>query len=779
MGAEEKLSHIAPSALENGSLVPFDEQVTRFALGELPSSEVLVVSTDSSKAGLPMLESAPLIIDQETIRKITGDHHLSLSDIRNLPTWFREHPLAMDSLSQPEAIVVIADFQDRLGNHVIMPVHIQKEMGDVGHRVRVDDIASVYGKRNLQYLIANTASAEKTLYVNERTKGWASRAGLQLPPLAPNHFINEYTRGRVTDLDQVKSPRDEEAAFRPHADRSEILNSAIVHGFDKLEEFRKRRVEEHVAPPEADIVLVRKGEPGPDGSPVAQDMVFAVSGEDGTVLGQNLLKTVAGEVEGIIDGSASVVPSVTAWISDHDLKEIAGIAKRPTNEQLYELLAGVNEKSDEVVYDPLTEKLFVGYAGRDEPEVHLYEHAALGEVVDKAAQIVLNEGAAGNDPAQVYVAYDDVYIGDFSRSWDLEDQGDLDSLRDEIMALPDTWSRPSMEPVTRSSVLAIAETCLAEQGRDSSAIYERAAEIAGFRGAQVGPVASLLRDGFTAGDIRRPAKGITEIDAGQMSTVMEAFGQAHFGDPGENSKADHEMAGLMQGRYMAAPDSPGGCFMILDNRCSVFDTQAMRTREGAILYLEAIGDAEDGKIEVNDWLHEVDGALAERPELADVYHMWDALCEGEAKRVFSGMSAEPLMGSTAFRDLWQGDAAQAARPLQVISALRDMADRHESAPLICGAILAFKDEGVECRQDHERALVRAIADNRANPYGERFGDPIEEAGAAMRREVVPAIEAEEGRRGIEDVAGREEPGAPDDLSDPEEVKGEKDPDAIR
>lgn len=48
----------------------------------------------------------------------------------------------------------------------------------------------------------------------------------------------------------------------------------------------------------------------------------------------------------------------------------------------------------------------------------------------------------------------------------------------------------------------------------------------------------------------------------------------------------------------------------------------------------------------------------------------------------------------------------------------------------------------------------------------------------MRWEVVPAIGAEEGGRGIDGVAGREELGVPDDLSEPEEVKGEKDSDAI-
>lgn len=572
------------------------------------------------------------------------------------------------------------------------------------------------------------------------------------------------------DLDERAEAFDknahDEKVLESASNRSEIEDAAIFHGFDRAEWFRKRRAEEHVAPPEADIVLVRKGEPGPDGKPVAENMVFAVAGSDGTVLGQDLLKTMVDEVDGIIDGSASVVPSVTAWISDYDLREIADIAKRPTNKELYELLAGVNEKSDEVVYDPLTEKLFVGYAGRDEPEVHLYEHAALGEVVEKAAQIVLNEGGSGNDPGQVHVAYDDVYIGDFSRSWDLEDQGDLDSLRDEIMALPDTWSRPSMEPITRSSVLVIAETCLAEQGRDSSAIYERAAAIAGFPESQRAAIGGLLKTGFTVDEIRRPGSGINEIDADQLRALVDTVALPHHTGPNDLSHDDYRLHGLLQGRYLARDDDTGE-YMVLDNRSGVADCQILKTYVGAILYLDAIGDAKDGKIEVNDWLHEVDGAIFDRPELADVYHMWDVLCEGEANRAFSGMSAEPLEGPTAFADLWQGDAAQVARPLQVISALRDMADRHESAPLICGAILAFADEEVECRQDHERALVRAIADNRANPYGERFGDPIEEAGAAMRREVLPAIEAGEGGREGGEVAldngaasehGREERG---------------------
>lgn len=207
----DELRHAAPSAFRaDGSLRPFEEQMVSYEMGELPPEEILVVSLRAHTAGLPEIEDLPITIDQSTVEKVKVQHGLRPVDVKNLSSWIREHPFAMDSMSMENSLVVCADATDRKGQHIIVPVHVAKEVGDIGHELVVDDVASIYGKSNLEYLISNTAKAGLRLFVNERTKGCASRSGLQLPPLAPSRFISEYTLAPIHSsvaLEALSKPR--------------------------------------------------------------------------------------------------------------------------------------------------------------------------------------------------------------------------------------------------------------------------------------------------------------------------------------------------------------------------------------------------------------------------------------------------------------------------------------------------------------------------------------------------------------------------------------------
>lgn len=196
--AIENLRRAAPSAFhDDGSLRPFDEQMVSYEMGELPPEEILVVSLRAHTAGLPEIDDLPITIDQSTVEKVKTQHGLRPADVKNLAFWIKEHPFAMDSLSMENSVFVCVDATDRQNHHIIVPVHVAKEVGDIGHELVVDVVASIYRKRNLEYMISNTAKAGLKLFVNEKTKGWASRSGLQLPPLAPSHFISEYTLAPV------------------------------------------------------------------------------------------------------------------------------------------------------------------------------------------------------------------------------------------------------------------------------------------------------------------------------------------------------------------------------------------------------------------------------------------------------------------------------------------------------------------------------------------------------------------------------------------------------
>lgn len=202
----DNLRRLARSAFApDGSLRPFDEQVRDYAFGELPESEVLIVSSSTKGFDLPIATDEPLVLSQRNLKKIQFEHDITLKELSNLPKWLEQHPLALESLTMRDALAVFADAQDVHGNEILIALHVARERGQRAYEIVVDEIASVYGKENLDYLIENTARAGKNIYVNENTKSWFVRTGVPFPALETSSVINEYTLERIESQAQFDS----------------------------------------------------------------------------------------------------------------------------------------------------------------------------------------------------------------------------------------------------------------------------------------------------------------------------------------------------------------------------------------------------------------------------------------------------------------------------------------------------------------------------------------------------------------------------------------------
>lgn len=218
--AEEKkfnqrhLERLAHNAFDSsGNLVPFSDQLSTYAMEKMPSGDMFVVTDSSHNVGLNEVEDLPIIMKQKTVDKIKHIHDLSLGDLLNLPTWLKEHPLAMDSLTDVNSLIVIADAQDKVGNHIIIALQLQKEVGSKGFLIDVNEVASVYGKENLQFMINNTIRAGLEVYPNERTAEWSLRTGLQLPEPVFNRLQTNYNM-------EKSGPQQGKCEFMSLADRA-------------------------------------------------------------------------------------------------------------------------------------------------------------------------------------------------------------------------------------------------------------------------------------------------------------------------------------------------------------------------------------------------------------------------------------------------------------------------------------------------------------------------------------------------------------------------------
>lgn len=202
----DNLRRLAKSSVsENGKVRPFAEQLSDYAFGSMPESEIFVVSPSSAQFSLPLTGDYPLVLTIKNAKKIVDDHDIPLKQLLDLPKWLKTHPLAVDSMSIAGALVVIADAKDVNGKDIVIALHIEKERGQRAHEIFVDEITSAYGKNNLSFFLKNTASAGLNIYVNEKTRSWLVRTGVQFPALEASSIINEYTLERIETQEQFDS----------------------------------------------------------------------------------------------------------------------------------------------------------------------------------------------------------------------------------------------------------------------------------------------------------------------------------------------------------------------------------------------------------------------------------------------------------------------------------------------------------------------------------------------------------------------------------------------
>ena len=188
------LRNCAPSSFDGKRMTrSFAQQVDDYAYGRFPSGDHFLLALSTHELGLPEADDLPVLMTQRTMRKIQHEHDLGLDFVAGIPQMLREHPLALESIAEMDALVVVLDAVDKSGNDVICALHLNLDKGNKTQNVEVNEIASVYGKRNLGWLIENTARAERAIYVNGRTREWLRRTGVPFPQRMPSSLIDEYT----------------------------------------------------------------------------------------------------------------------------------------------------------------------------------------------------------------------------------------------------------------------------------------------------------------------------------------------------------------------------------------------------------------------------------------------------------------------------------------------------------------------------------------------------------------------------------------------------------
>ena len=175
-----KIRKISKWALDKvGNLKPFKQQLAEYEAKQLPSGTQLVVSDNSKGLAYADFSNNPIVINQTNVEKIINGKHSNIprNIIENIDTELNNSVFAMDSRTVDNAKIVVLDAIDTDGNPIIASLTQDKKSG----KIVVNELTSVYEKRDFQDYINRTIEDGKNIYTNEKTEQWLPRRGLQLP----------------------------------------------------------------------------------------------------------------------------------------------------------------------------------------------------------------------------------------------------------------------------------------------------------------------------------------------------------------------------------------------------------------------------------------------------------------------------------------------------------------------------------------------------------------------------------------------------------------------
>ena len=245
----ENLKRLASSAFKNDKLLSFKEQIDNYAMQRTKSNEVLLLdASDSKYRHIPDLNNV-IIIEQSKIKKICEIHKISLEQLSNLDSWLIYTPLVMESLSRQNSMVVFADAKDKDNNEILIALHLQKRAGQKGFEVDVDEITSVYGKENLEYLIENTVAADRKIFVNQNTKDWLRRAEVSFLECLTSLSIDNCSTYQTLqkslnpEIERWLNNEKRNQSYLKTPDGKETIAVSDEVMFDALEREREKRVE--------------------------------------------------------------------------------------------------------------------------------------------------------------------------------------------------------------------------------------------------------------------------------------------------------------------------------------------------------------------------------------------------------------------------------------------------------------------------------------------------------------------------------------------------------
>jgi len=133
-------------------------------------------------------QNLPIVMGQSVMVKITGGSHaIALDVIKDIPNAMADPVMVFKSDTVKNAFVILTEHNDKSGDAVVVALHLNKEE----KHIRVNRVASIYGKEKVENFIQNQTATGNLKYIDKnKSQAWSQSRGLQLPKLADTNPDN-------------------------------------------------------------------------------------------------------------------------------------------------------------------------------------------------------------------------------------------------------------------------------------------------------------------------------------------------------------------------------------------------------------------------------------------------------------------------------------------------------------------------------------------------------------------------------------------------------------
>jgi hypothetical protein len=161
------------------------------------------VKSDLNLGDIDTLKDLPLLIRASTVKSLIDNNKILIKDIKNLPQYIANHPLAYDSLLEEKAkgVVIVLDLKNKDNKSVVLPIHLVKSKD----KYIIKETPVLYSPADIKHQLESIQSLDKTIYLNMRTEKWSKDIDIGLEKIIKTNIfdvdlVNSYQENYNTEL---------------------------------------------------------------------------------------------------------------------------------------------------------------------------------------------------------------------------------------------------------------------------------------------------------------------------------------------------------------------------------------------------------------------------------------------------------------------------------------------------------------------------------------------------------------------------------------------------